>query len=225
MPAKIFAGLVTDIVGVVRVVGRCAVVPVLRMSLPAGVHSGQFELSSPGEWRKGWSLECGADRAAPAGHGVGRGYAASISSGVSEQRGQPVDLAGTWRLKSAYFVAHGTGDRLDVLGAQPFGYAVFESSGRMISLLTSAAGTRAASAGDPAALHTSMVAYTGSWSIDGDKFVVQVDGAWDPSWVGTEQVRYFTFDGRTLSIRTAPLDHPSFPGEKVIGYVDWEKEA
>jgi hypothetical protein len=136
-----------------------------------------------------------------------------------------VDLVGTWRLKSAYFVALRTGERLDVLGAEPFGYAMFESGGRMISILTSGAGTRSASASDPAALHKSMVAYTGLWSIDGDKFVMQVDGAWDPSWVGTEQVRHFTFDGRTLSIRTAPLDHPSFPGEEVIGYVDWERET
>jgi hypothetical protein len=136
-----------------------------------------------------------------------------------------VDLIGTWRLKSAYFEVQRTGDRLDLLGAEPFGYAVFESSGRMISILTSSAAARAASATDPAALHQSMVAYTGRWSIDGEKFVTQVDGAWDPSWVGTEQVRHFVFDGHTLSIRTAPLDHPSFPGEKVIGYVDWEKEA
>jgi hypothetical protein len=136
-----------------------------------------------------------------------------------------VDLIGTWRLKSAYFEVQRTGDRLDLLGAEPFGYAVFESSGRMISILTSSAPARAASATDPAALHQSMVAYTGRWSIDGEKFVTQVDGAWDPSWVGTEQVRHFVFDGHTLSIRTAPLDHPSFPGEKVIGYVDWEKEA
>ena len=95
----------------------------------------------------------------------------------------------------------------------------------MISILTSGAGTRAASAADPGALHKSMVAYTGHWSTDGDTFAVQVDGAWDPSWVGTEQVRYLTFDGHTLSIRTAPIDHPSFPGEAVIGYVEWEREA
>lgn len=136
-----------------------------------------------------------------------------------------MDLIGTWRLKSAYFVSQRTGDRLDVLGAEPFGYAVFESSGRMIAILTSSARTRSMWATDPAALHKSMVAYTGRWSIDGDKFVTQVEGAWDPSWVGTEQVRHFIFDGRTLSVRTAPLGHPSFPGEEVIGYVDWEREA
>jgi hypothetical protein len=43
--------------------------------------------------------------------------------------------------------------------------------------------------------------------------------------VGTDQVRYWEFDGRTLSVRTMPAEHPAFPGEPVIGYVDWEKEA
>jgi Lipocalin-like domain len=136
-----------------------------------------------------------------------------------------IDLVGTWRLKSAYFVAQGTGERLDVLGADPFGYAVFEPGGRMISILTADVRARAAAAADMATLFKSMVAYTGRWSIDGEKFVTQVDGAWDPSWVGTEQVRHFEYDGHALSVRTAPLSHPSFPGEEVIGYVDWEREA
>ena len=165
-------------------------------------------------------------QARPGGMCVRRGYPADIVGHASKRGVQlVVDLIGTWRLKSAYFVAQSTGDRLDVLGAEPFGYAVFEPTGRMISLLTAGARTRAASATDPAALHRSMVAYTGTWSIDGDRFITQVDGAWDPSWVGTEQVRHWVFDGRTLSIRTTPVEHPSFPGEKVIGYVDWEKEA
>jgi len=73
--------------------------------------------------------------------------------------------------------------------------------------------------------HLRNPGYTGRWSIDGEKLITQVDGAWDPSWVGTEQVRHCACDGRTLSARTAPFDHPSFPGQEVIGYLDWEKET
>ena len=149
-----------------------------------------------------------------------------MTSGIPERKGQlMMDLVGTWRLKSAYFVAQKTGDRLDVLGAEPFGYAVFEPGGRLIVIITSSARTRAASATHMAALHKSMVAYTGRWSVDGEKLITQVDGAWDPSWVGTEQVRHCACDGRTLSARTAPFDHPSFPSQEVIGYLDWEKET
>jgi hypothetical protein len=136
-----------------------------------------------------------------------------------------LDLVGAWRLKAAYFVAQGTGERLDLFGDAPFGYVVFASNGRMIVLLTSGGRTPAASGDDLAALFKSMAAYTGRWSIDGEQVVTKVDGAWDPSWVGTEQVRYYAFDGQTLSIRTAPIDHPAFPGQKVIGYLDWQREA
>ena len=135
-----------------------------------------------------------------------------------------VDLVGTWRLKAGYVVVQDTGDRVDLFGPEPFGYAVFESNGRMIALLTPGTRPLAASNADMAALFKSMVAYTGRWSIDGERFVTKVDGAWDRSWVGTDQVRYLSFDGQTMSIRTAPIEHPAFPGQKAIGYLEWEKD-
>ena len=134
------------------------------------------------------------------------------------------DLVGVWRLTAAYFVGQDSGDRIDLYGAEPFGYAVLESNGRMLVLLTWSGRTPAASSSDMANLFKSMAAYTGKWSFDGEKLVTKVDGAWDPSWVGTEQVRYVTFDHRTLSIRTAPTEVPAFPGQKVIGYLDWQRE-
>jgi lipocalin-like protein len=135
-----------------------------------------------------------------------------------------LNVVGAWRLRGAYFVAQETGDRLDLLGTEPFGFALIESNGRMMALLTSAGRSPAASTSDMAALFKSMIAYTGRWSIDGEKFVTKVDGAWDPSWVGTEQVRYFALKGQTLSVRSAPAEHPSFPGQKIIAYVDWQRD-
>ncbi len=136
-----------------------------------------------------------------------------------------VNLVGVWQLKSSYFVAQETGERRDIFGADPFGYAVFEPQGRMLVLITSSGRTSAEVTSEMAALFKSMVAYTGRWSNDDERLLTRVDGAWDPSWVGTEQVRYYTFDGHTLSVRTMPLDHPAFPHQKVIGYLDWQREA
>ena len=136
-----------------------------------------------------------------------------------------LNLVGAWRLVSGYFVAQDTGDRRDIFGAEPFGRAVFDPNGRMLVLITPAGRSPAESTSEMAALYKSMAAYTGRWSIDGEKFVTKVDGAWDPSWVGTEQVRYYTFDGETLSLRTAPIEHPAFAGQMVIGYLDWQREA
>lgn len=136
-----------------------------------------------------------------------------------------LDVVGAWRLTGAYFVAQDTGERLDLLGPEPFGFAVIESNGRMMAFLTSAGRTPAASTSDMVALYKSMIAYTGRWSIDGEKFVTKVDGAWDPSWVGTEQVRYYALERQKLSVRSAPAEHPKFPGQKIIAYVDWQRET
>ena len=136
-----------------------------------------------------------------------------------------LNLVGAWRFQAGYFVVHETGDRRDIFGAEPFGRVVFAPDGRMIVLITPAVRTPPESASEMAAIFKSMAAYTGRWSIDGERFVTEVDGAWDPSWVGTEQVRYYTFDGHTLSLRTMPIEHPAFPGQKVIGYLDWLREV
>ena len=132
-----------------------------------------------------------------------------------------VELASAWRLTGAYFVAQDTGERLDLLGAEPFGYALLDPSGRMVALLTAGGREVGAAGGD---LFKSMISYTGRWSVDGDRFVTRVDGAWDPSWIGTEQVRFLTVRGDEMSIRSAPIEHPAFPGQKAVAYVDWRRE-
>jgi hypothetical protein len=119
-----------------------------------------------------------------------------------------LNLAGAWRLTASYFVDQQTGQRCDEFDAHVFGSVVFNANGRMTVLMTSGVRTKAVSDSERSALFTSMVAYTGKWSVDDEKLVTQVDGAWDPTWIGTEQVRYHAFDGQTLSFRTAPLQLP-----------------
>jgi Lipocalin-like domain len=137
-----------------------------------------------------------------------------------------LDLVGVWRLVGAsYVVLEGTSERTELLGSEPRAYAIFEPGGRMMVIGQANDRTPGTSTAAMAALFRSMVAYSGKWSIDGEKFVTVVDVAADPSWVGTVQVRYFTFDGQTLSLRTAPLELPSFPGRRAVVYADWEKEG
>jgi len=135
-----------------------------------------------------------------------------------------LNLVGAWRLTSSYFVECESGKRCGAFANDVFGSVVFEPNGRMLVLMTSGDRQQPESDAEMAALFKSMVAYTGTWSVDDEKLVIRVDGAWDPRWIGTEQVRYHAFDGQTLSFRTAPIQHPAFPGRDVIGYVDWQRE-
>lgn len=133
------------------------------------------------------------------------------------------DLVGVWRLVGGYAIAQESSERVELFGNDPIGYAVFEPGGRMMVIAAASDRIPGVSTPEMAQLFKSMVAYSGKWSIDSEKFVTEVDLASDPSWIGNAQVRYYAFDGQTLSLRTAPLEHPSFPGMKAIVYADWRK--
>jgi hypothetical protein len=130
-------------------------------------------------------------------------------------------LAGAWRVVSAHVEWADTGETADSLGANPEGWIVFTEGGRMIGILTAAGREDATSAGDYERLFKSMVAYSGSIEIDEGQgsFVNRVDAAWQPGWVGTEQVRYFTIDGDSLRIRSAVQTLPQFGERRLTSVV------
>ena len=129
-----------------------------------------------------------------------------------------LDLVGVWRLVDLYAQPEGTDERTQLLGADPSGYAVFEPGGRMMAIMTANTRTPGKSTPEMAELFLSMVAYSGKWSVDDQKFITVVDLAGDPSWIGTSQTRYYKFDGKILTIYTAPLNLSAFPRKKAAMY-------
>ena len=136
-----------------------------------------------------------------------------------------INLVGVWRLKSAVIIDQESGERTETYGANVLGRAIFEATGRMIVMLVPSGRSHADSDADAAQLFRSMVAYSGRWSIDGEKFVTRVDMAWEPSWIGTEQVRYYAFDGQTLSLRTAVIEVPARPDVRLSANSTGNKKA
>ena len=47
-----------------------------------------------------------------------------------------------------------------------------------------------------------LIAYSGTYSVEGDQWTTNVDVAWNPEWVGTKQVRNFKVDGERLAVLT-----------------------
>jgi hypothetical protein len=77
----------------------------------------------------------------------------------------------------------------------------------------------------PGSLFNRMMAYTGRYRIEGDDaFVVEVDVSWHPSWLGTEQTRYFKIERNMLWIISAPQQHPKHPGRTIRGIITWRRE-
>lgn len=61
--------------------------------------------------------------------------------------------------------------------------------------------------------------------IEGNKLITKVDVAWDESWVGTKQVRFFKIDGDNLEIATPPFVVPHSNGSPVKELLVWRRES
>lgn len=121
----------------------------------------------------------------------------------------PNPLLGTWRLKS-YVATTPAGERLTPYGENPRGYLSYAADGRMQVIgaasrrILPAASTAPDS--DRAALHDTMFAYAGTYSLGVGKVTHHVDISWNELWTGTDQVRLFEVQGNTLTLTTRIWD-------------------
>lgn len=109
---------------------------------------------------------------------------------------------GTWKLVSYEIEVQATGQKLPVMGGTPTGYATFTEEGRVFFVLTGEARKAAKTDQERAELLNTLVAYTGTYTVEGGKWTTNVEVAWNPEWVGTKQVRDFKLDGERLMVLT-----------------------
>jgi hypothetical protein len=111
-------------------------------------------------------------------------------------------IVGIWRLLSYEVESQSTGGREPVLGKNPTGNIIFTPEGRMMVVITGEGRQAAKTDQDRADLFKSLVAYTGMYRVESDKWITKVEVAANPAWVGTEQTRFFRVDGDRLQEST-----------------------
>jgi hypothetical protein len=93
---------------------------------------------------------------------------------------------------------------------------------RLIAVITAPVRAKDATAQE---LFDSMMAYSGRYRMEGDDcFVTTVDSAWQPAWLGTDQVRLFKIDGEILSVMGLFREIPNYPGRRVRGLLIGRKD-
>ena len=132
-------------------------------------------------------------------------------------------LIGNWKLISWQVVVEGQPQ--DLFGSKPNGYLILTREGRAMALTTAQNRTAGESEMDRAALHRSMLAYTGRYRVEGDEFVTTVDASWNEVWNGTEQRRRFRIEGDRLIIESAPAPSILFPGRVDYRRIVWERDS
>jgi Lipocalin-like domain len=119
---------------------------------------------------------------------------------------------GTWILLSMETEDVDTGQKHNLLGVHPSGYLSYGPDCRMSAILVkeSREGPAALVATDPESmeLYRGLIAYAGSYSIDGYRITHHIEASWNQAWTGTTQVSQFNIDGKSLYIRTGPGKSP-----------------
>lgn len=124
-------------------------------------------------------------------------------------------LHGIWRLVSFDTELQDSKDRTQPWGAAPNGYLIFGSDGRMMVLITAEAREPGNTDEELVALFRTVMAYTGRYRIDGDRFITKVDSSWNEAWNGSEQERSYKLAGDTLVVFTAWMPNPLISGNPI----------
>jgi lipocalin-like protein len=150
--------------------------------------------------------------------------AAVAALGVnSSSWGAEPNVVGNWKLVSYVSEEIPTGKKTALLGEHPKGYLIYTPQGRMVAMLVHETRSPLKVDEDRINLHKYMFAYSGRYTIEGDKVVHHVDISWNESWTGKDQVRFFKLEGDSLTIKS-PVQKSGITGIDSIGILVWERE-
>ena len=140
----------------------------------------------------------------------------AVQPSFADDRGK---ILGIWRLVSYEVESQATREREPVVGKNPTGYILFTPEGRMMVVNTGEGRKPASTDQDRAELFKSLVAYTGMYRVEGDKWITKVDVAANPAWVGTEQTRFFRVDGHRLQESTPEMKWAARPEKGTVRFI------
>jgi hypothetical protein len=135
-------------------------------------------------------------------------------------------LIGTWKLVSVINEDVATGRKTDFFGPNPEGYINYGPDGRMIVINVRSDRKRpkgtVPTPEEAVDLFRSVLAYAGTYSIDGNTVTHHIDCSWNESWTGTHQKRIVRFDGARAQLSTEPTPDP-IDGRMSVRTMTWEK--
>ena len=141
---------------------------------------------------------------------------------------RPSDVHGVWKLVSVQQKNLDTGELVRVHGEEPSGYIHYDPCGRMLVVITSDPSMRpeksaipAMSDAEQAQCFRTVAAYGGTFSLDGNQVLHDVDIAWIPGWFG-RQDRRAEWRENQLVLHTEPGTNAVY-GKRTTTELVWEK--
>ena len=135
-------------------------------------------------------------------------------------------IVGSWRLVTWVEVETESKSIHSIFGDNPTGLITYTPDGHMSVFIINP--TRKAPAGPKATdaeavdLYRTMIAYSGSYSIEGDKVSHKIEVSWNQAWTGTNQQRFVDVKDNQLTIKTPPIISP-ISGKEIVYTLVWER--
>jgi hypothetical protein len=103
---------------------------------------------------------------------------------------------------------------------------VLTPDGQWIIILTAANRNPAKTNDEKAALLDSMLAYSGRFTIEGDRITTRVDMSSNEIYRGPnqDQTRFFKIEGDELTLRTPEIVSAVRVGQKAVGTITFKRE-
>jgi lipocalin-like protein len=135
-------------------------------------------------------------------------FSASLSEGS--------ELVGVWSIESFYTEVKTTGEKKNPFGDRPKGYIAFTPEKRLLTVVTASERKKPETDDDRAAAFRSTYAVAGRYRVEGDKYIVRIETAWNEQLVGAEHARTFGIDGDRLTIRSDWAPSAILPGRPEV---------
>ncbi len=135
-------------------------------------------------------------------------------------------LLGTWKLTGWTVRVMGESQDKEPFGPNPKGRLVLTPEGYWSVIITGANRHPGKTAEEKLALFDSVLAYSGKYTVEGDKITIRVDMSANEVFSGPNQVqtRFFTLDGEKLIIRTPEISSAALAGKKLVATNIFERE-
>jgi hypothetical protein len=101
---------------------------------------------------------------------------------------------------------------------------VLTPDSRWIIILTGANRKPAKTVDEKATLLDSMLAYSGKFTVEGDKLTIHVEMSSNEIRANQDQTRFFRVEGNRLTLRTPEIASAIRPGQKAVGTITFERE-
>jgi hypothetical protein len=142
-------------------------------------------------------------------------------------RSQAADLVvGSWRLVSWAEVETESKVVHTPFGENPTGLITYTPDGRMslfiIDLKRKPLSSPKPSDAEAVELYRTMIAYSGAYSLEGNKVTQRIEVSWNQAWTGTNQQRFFEVKDDMLTIKTPQIISP-ITGKESVSTLVWER--